>query len=227
MAEEPRQLVFDMPHRPALGAEDFLVSDANSAAVELIDAWPDWPHWGALVVGPEASGKSHLANVWRYRSQAVFYQADVLDEGAVGALRESRALVVDDVDRGLASERVLFHLLNLARQESYSVLLTSREAPGGLSVVLPDLRSRLQALPLAHLAAPDEMLLQGLLVKLFADRQLDVAPPVIAYLLTRMERSMGAANRVVEAIDNLALQSHRNVTRPLAQQALRLLNHDP
>ena len=34
------QLVFDLPHRAALGAEDFLVSGCNLAAVKLIDAWP-------------------------------------------------------------------------------------------------------------------------------------------------------------------------------------------
>jgi chromosomal replication initiation ATPase DnaA len=37
------QLTLDLPHRTALDAEDFLVSDCNRAAVKLIDAWPEWP----------------------------------------------------------------------------------------------------------------------------------------------------------------------------------------
>ncbi len=182
MTAAPRQLVLDLAHRQALGAEDFLVSRSNAAAVELIDRWPDWPHPACVVVGPEGAGKSHLANVWRLRSGASHVGARLLSDAAVAAAAERSAIVVEDLDRGIGEERALFHLLNRARESALSVLLTSRSAPGDLAVDVPDLRSRLRALPVVELHAPDEALLKAVLVKLFCDRQLNVEPAVIDYL---------------------------------------------
>ncbi len=227
MTAAPRQLVLDLAHRQALGEEDFLVSRSNAAAIELIDAWPHWPHPAAVVVGPRGSGKSHLANVWRLRSTAHLVPAAELSDGVVAALAERSALVVEDLDRGIADERALFHLLNRARESAVSVLLTSREAPGDLTFRIPDLRSRLRALPVVELQPPDETLLKAVLVKLFCDRQLNVEPAVIEFLSVRMERSMEAANRVVAAVDRRALETHRKVTRPLAAEALAALTEGP
>jgi chromosomal replication initiation ATPase DnaA len=217
---KPDQLVLELPHRQALGAEDFLVSQSNAAAVALIDAWPAWDHPALLAVGPQGSGKSHLAQVWRSRSGAAPIAAAALDEAALAALEAERAIVVEDIDRGITSERMLFHILNLAREERYSVLLTSRTAPGEFTVGLPDLRSRLRALPLVTLGPPDEALLKALLVKLFADRQLAVEPHVVSYLALHMGRSMEEASRVVAAVDRLSLARHRKVTRAIAADAL-------
>jgi chromosomal replication initiation ATPase DnaA len=223
MTAAPRQLVFDLAHRQALGAEDFLVSSSNDAAVEMVDRWPDWPHPAAIVAGPQGSGKSHLANVWRLRSGAGVVTAAELSDARVAALEPGETLVVEDLDRGLADEKVLFHLLNRARESKLSVLLTSRTPPGEQEFRVPDLRSRLRALPIVQVQPPDEALLKAVLVKLFADRQLNVEPPVIDYLSLRMERSMAAASRIVAAIDRLALATHRKVTRPLAAEALASL----
>lgn len=223
MTASPRQLVLDLAHRQALGEEDFLVSSSNAAAVELIDAWPAWPHPAAVVVGPHGSGKSHLANVWRLRSAAHLVPAVELSDPVVAALAERSALVVEDLDRGLGDERAFFHLLNRARESAVFVLLTSARAPGDMTFHIPDLRSRLRALPVVELQPPDEPLLKAVLVKLFCDRQINVEPAVIEYLSLRMERSMEAASRVVDAVDRLALAMHRRVTRPLAAEALASL----
>jgi len=223
MTAAPQQLVFDLAHRQALGAEDFLVSSSNAAAVELIDSWPAWAYRACLVVGPAGSGKSHLANVWQLKSSAALFTAGKLSDADVAALPEGSALVVEDIDRGIADEQALFHLLNRVRESGLNVLMTSRIAAGDLQFRVPDLRSRLRALPMVELDTPDEALLRAVLVKLFCDRQLNVDPAVIGYLCLRMERSMEAAARVVAAIDRLALATHRKVTRPLAAEALATL----
>ncbi len=95
-------------------------------------------------------------------------------------------------------------------------------APGDLDVKLPDLRSRLRALPLVLIEAPDDTLLRAVLVKLFSDRQLAVEPHVIQHLALHMERSFEAAQRLVEACDQLALSRQRRVTRVIAAEALTL-----
>jgi chromosomal replication initiation ATPase DnaA len=226
MGEAPQQLVLKLPHRSALGADDFLVSRCNAAAVAMVDQWPNWPSPVVAVVGARGSGKSHLVNVWRTRSGADRLEAPSIGEGAIARLERAKALAIEDLERGVGEERALFHLLNLVRENKFSMLLTGRLAPAELDIRLPDLRSRLRALPFVRISAPDDALLKALLVKLFADRQLNVGPHIVAYLALHMERSTEAATRVVEEVDQLALTSHRRVTRRLAVEALARLRRE-
>jgi len=163
MTAAPSQLVLDLAHRPALEAEDFLVSRSNQAAAGFIDRWPDWPQASAVVVAPARAGKTHLANVWRLKSAASRLEAGLLAESDVAWT--GGALLVEDLHAGIGNERVLFHLLNLARERRMSMLLTSRAPPGELDVTLPDLRSRLRALPLVAISPPDETLLKAVQVE--------------------------------------------------------------
>ena len=225
MTTSPRQLAFDIPHRPALGAEDFLVSESNAEAVALIDRWPDWPVGAAVITGPPGSGKSHLANVWRLKSVARVAAAREITEVALPSFVTAGALVVEDIDKGARSETALFHLLNLVRERKFALLLTSATRPGDMGLKLPDFSSRLKALPFAEISAPDDALLRSVLVKLFADRQLSVDPQVIAFVLVRMERSFEAARRLVAEIDRLGLAMQRGVTRTVAAQALEVIGN--
>jgi chromosomal replication initiation ATPase DnaA len=224
MSNTPEQLVFELPHRAAMGLEDFLVSESNAAAVALVDRWPDWPVGAAILVGPTGSGKTHLANVWQLRTAATSYPAPVLSREGVPAVASAGAVIIEDIQT-LVDEAALFHLLNLVREQRLQVLLTTDTAPGDLCVGLPDLRSRLKALPMASIEAPDDALLRAVLVKLFADRQLSVEPHVIDYVLVRMERSMSAAERFVTEADRQALVRQRRVTRAIAATALDVLGY--
>lgn len=226
MKDAPRQLVFDLPHRPALGLEDFLAGPTNMAALAIVDQWPNWPHWAVIVEGPAHSGKSHLGQVWRLRSGADAVRARDLYQAAVDGLKAKQALLVENLEDGVADERVLFHLLNLAREQKMTILMTTRVAPGELKVMLPDLRSRLRATPRVEIGPPDDAILGAVLVKLFADRQLAIDPQVVSYLVVRLDRSFAAAQRVVDEIDKRSLATHRRVTRQLAGEAMAAIGGD-
>jgi chromosomal replication initiation ATPase DnaA len=161
--------------------------------------------------------------VWRQRSAADAVAMRDLTNDTVTRFQETGLLAVEDVAAGGAAEpeRVLFHLINHAREHKGQILLTMQRPPGELEIALPDLRSRLRALPLVEIRPPDDALLSGLLVKLFSDRQLAVDPGVITYLTRHMERSAEAARAIVGRIDKLALAKQRKVTRALAAEALR------
>lgn len=212
----PSQLVFDLPHIPALGSEDFLVSASNEQAVKLIAAWPDWANPIVVLAGPEGAGKTHLANVWRARSGADAFAATGVRAAVDRAVGEGGPVVIEDIDSAALDEYAAFHLLNLAKERRFDVLVTARTPPGEWRIALPDLRSRLRSAALVTIEEPDEALIGAVIVKLFADRQLSIEPGVIGYLLRRMERSMAAAQRLVEAIDRAALAERRRVTRTLA-----------
>lgn len=215
------QLVLDLPHRPALGEEDFLVSASNAVAVAEIDRWPDWAHPVLVLAGPAGSGKSHLANVWRLRSGASVIAASQISDAYVKGLEARRPVILEDIDRTNGDERAMFHLLNLAREGSFHVLVTARTPPGEWQIALPDLRSRLRSAPVAIINAPDDALLKAVLVKLFSDRQLQVEPHVIQHIAVHMERSMEAATRIVKEVDRRSLQAKRRVTRAIAAEVLQ------
>jgi chromosomal replication initiation ATPase DnaA len=218
------QLAFDLGHRPALGRADFLIAPCNADAVAWIDRWPDWPAPALIIHGPASGGKSHLAAVWAARSDALRIPAEKLSTGDARTLFESAPhLVFDHLDPWIGdarAETALFHIYNLAKEHGRSLLVTMRTPPAQHDFALPDLASRLRAAPAAPIQAPDDTLLASLLVKLFADRQLQVNVDVIQYILPRMERSFAAAHDIVARADALALAEKRNIAVPLIRDIL-------
>jgi chromosomal replication initiation ATPase DnaA len=213
----------DLGHRAALGREDFLVAPSNQDAVAWIDLWPDWPAPGLVIFGPEACGKTHLAEVWRARSGAERRNiADIGGRDAPAILADAPALVIENADRG-ADERAFLHLFNYLTAEGGSLLLTALAPVSQWRVQLPDLRSRLAALPAVAVRPPDDALIEAVIVKQFADRQVRVAPDVIAYLVPRLERSLAAVRVVISGLDEAALAAQRPITIPLARDVLHRL----
>ena len=102
--------------------------------------------------------------------------------------------------------------------------MTAQRPPDLWGLATPDLVSRLRLAPLLRLEAPDEALLRAVLVKLFVDRQLVVESNVVDYLVLRLDRSLGAARQLVDALDRASLADHRRITRPVAAETLAALS---
>jgi chromosomal replication initiation ATPase DnaA len=217
----PRQLALALGHAESFAREDFLGGPSNAAALALIESWPDWPGRAVALVGPEGSGKSHLAAIWAAEAGARFLAARSLAEADLPAALATGALVVEDIAAGAFEERSLFHLINLAREDEAYLLLTARTPPTGWSMGLRDLGSRLKALPVVATAAPDDVLLRAVLVKLFADRQLAVDESLVGFVVNRIERSFAAARAVVTLLDREAMRQQRPLTKALAASLLR------
>jgi chromosomal replication initiation ATPase DnaA len=217
----PRQLALALGHNESFAREDFLAGPSNAAALALIERWPDWPGRAVALVGPEGSGKSHLAAIWAELAGARFIAARTLNLTTIPGALATGALVIEDLSAGQFEERSLFHLLNLAREEDAAVLITARTAPASFAIHLADLGSRLRALPMVTLAPPDDTLFRALLIKLFADRQLRVDEGLVSYLSTRLERSFAAARAAVDSLDRAALRLKRPLNRTLAAELFK------
>jgi len=204
------QLVLPLEVRSASGRDDFIVAPGNSQAVAFLDSWPAWPAPAAALYGPPASGKSHLAAVWAEKANAKIISAASLNAGVPDG-----ALVVEDVAQGVA-EAPLFVLL----ERSAPLLITSQAPPAEWQVVLPDLVSRARALLAFPLWAPDDALLMGLAVKLFADRQLQVPENVVLHMVRSLERSPAAVRDFVARADAAALAQQRPVNLSLIKDLL-------
>ena len=214
-----RQLAFDLPARSAQGRADFYVSPANADALALIDRPDLWPLGKLLLIGPEGSGKSHLAAVFAAGRQARMVEAADLARGPLPD--PAPALVVENADRLPATaQEPLFHLHERTLREGGLLLLTAARPVADWGLTLADLKSRMQGTAAVALSPPDDALLAAVIVKLFADRQVTVAPTLVRYLVERTERSFAAARDLVERLDARALALGRPITRALAADVL-------
>jgi len=218
----PRQLVLALDHSVSFAREDFLRGPSNAAALTLIERWPDWPDRIVAIIGPEGSGKSHLAAIWAETTGARILSAKLLSVSDLPAAFATGALVLEDLEFAGLDERALFHFLNLARENRAFVLITSRSPLSTFPVAIRDLASRMRAVPSVTMTSPDDALLRALIVKLAADRQISVDEALVNYLANRIERSFVAARAAIDRLDEEAMRQHRPVTRALAVELFRV-----
>lgn len=195
------------------GADGFVVSACNRAAHDALIAWPDGMGGVMAICGPAGCGKSRVARIWAERVGAVPLT------GAEAALAdpmemENRPVLLDIAQD--ADDETLFHLINLAQAEGGALLMVSRPSPRRWDVSVPDLRSRLDAMRVIAMEAPDDAVLAAILRARFAERSITPGEGVVEYLLRRIDRSAAAAASIVDRLD----AEHRPVTRVLARQIL-------
>lgn len=211
------QLIFDLPPNEALGPEDFFVSDANRDAVRMVTEDLAWPELKLVVVGPKGSGKSHLARIFEGKTDALRISAYDLPVG----LTPDCAVVVEDMDRlPRAAEETMFHLHNAMHNAKLPLLMTARTPPARWVIELPDLVSRMNAATPIHIDDPDDILLQVLVTKLFADRQVVPSDVVVRSIISKVDRSFEAAARIVTLLDQEALRRKGPVTTQMVTQTL-------
>lgn len=219
----PRQLPLDLAHGEAFSRDDLVVTPANERAVALVESWPDWPAPVVVLAGPAGSGKTHLSEIWCDCSGATPIEVGTIGPDALAAAEEG-PILIDGADMLPRDETGLFHLINTVRVARTNLLMTARSLPAAWGIELPDLFSRLKAATVVEIEAPDDMLLAGVITKLFADRQVEVEPHVVQYLVRRIERSLATARDIVDKLDRAALERKMRITRALAAEVIGIAN---
>jgi chromosomal replication initiation ATPase DnaA len=212
------QLRLKLEHPTRFDRDRFVLSAANRQAAQRLDVWPERPGGALALIGPAGAGKSHLAAIWAERTRARALTLADLDHDRAGEV--SGPALFDGADAAPHGEG-FFHLLNRAERGACSLLLTGRTPPAIWPSEVADLRSRLNAAPVIELFAPDDELLRAVLVKLFRERDIRPSPELLAYLVSRIERSVPAAQAIVTALDETAAAEHRPVGRTLARALLK------
>lgn len=215
------QLVMPFAPSPTYNSADFIRGVGNAEALDLMERWPDWPYSILLLHGASGSGKTHLAHLFAARSHAAFIPPERI--GTVPAdqlLAGNHCWVLDGLER-IADEAALAQLINHLRARGDYLLITAQTPAAQLPLTLPDLRSRLLALPATALGAPDDALLAGVLAKAFADRQLRIAPEVLNFAISQLERSYESVQQFAATMDSVSLARGRAITLPLVREALR------
>lgn len=204
------QLPLDLSYPAALGSESFVVTDANRDAFTWVTRWPDWPSHALSIFGPKGCGKSHLGHLWQEKSGGAQIAHQPEDEVL------PKAILLDTPKDW--PELALLQLFNRQKEQGGWLLILSEMPPARWDVTLPDLASRLSAIPAIGMAAPDDELLMALMAKLFADRNQTIDEDVLRYVAQHIERSFAAAAEAVATIDRTALARQRQVTMALARE---------
>ncbi|MGO9673027.1 MAG: hypothetical protein ACLPSF_02470 [Methylocella sp.] len=218
-----RQLPLDLPFAQGLGREDFFVSASNEKAYAMIERWPAWPDQALILLGPPGSGKTHLGAIWAATARAEIRQAASLEGADIEALARG-PLLLEDLEAAGRAQTQLFHLMNLMRERGASLVLTAKRPPDAWGLDIADLLSRLRLAPCVEIGAPDDALVRAVLVKLLIDRQLVVDIRVVDDAALRLDRSLEAARRFVDALDKEALSRQSRITRRMAVGILRALS---
>lgn len=209
------QFALQWPAHAAYHAEDLLVGKANHAAVSFIGSWPESGGSAALLVGPESSGKTHLATIWQQRCNA-----QAINGAQLGSVPSdeiwgnSPVALMENIER-IRNEEAFFHLLRHAENTRKHLLMTSRLAASDLSFITPDLTSRLKSVQAIFIGTPDDALLEAFFSKAFSDRQWRVPATVLRYIVPRTERSFSGAQELLRRLESVIASTNRELTIPL------------
>lgn len=216
----PDQFALPLLHSPDFTDSRFIVAPCNGRAFDFVRRWPDWPSPAAALFGPTGCGKTHLAHVWRMRTDALLIEGREFVAKSADARKSTRPVVIEDIDREPpdgAREHLLMELLDHPRR---SVLFTGRTPPAQWACVTGDWRSRTTSLLAFGIDAPDDGFLSALARNLFAARQLAVPPQVAELIVTRLERTPDAIADFVAAADEKAFCAKRPVSLRLVLEML-------
>ncbi len=211
-----RQLALDITTPPAPTFDNFVVGRNAEALAHLRAALAGSGERFVYLWGAAGCGRTHLlkAATADARSKYIACAADsVFDDDAP-------RLAADDVERlGSDAQVALFHCYNELREQGGSLIASGRVPPVQLKL-RADLLTRLGwGLVVQVHALNDEEKAQALAQHAHA-RGFTLASEVIAYLLARAPRDMGALFATLDALDRHSLETKRAVTLPLLRAVL-------
>ena len=219
-----KQLYFKMPNKKALGIEDYIITDSNNFAFDLIVKILKGETNLGLISGPPYSGKTHLSkilikNARNYKT--LYFDRDY--QNILDRLEASDILILENIDKVKQdkSEQDLFHIINFTKENNKKLLMTSRKPISEIDLNLEDLKSRLNSILEAKIKEPDDQLMKLILIKILNDKQLKISPNVIDFLVSRLERSYESINLFIEKIDMFSLEKSKKITIPLISDLLK------
>ncbi|WP_455482573.1 DnaA regulatory inactivator HdaA [Bartonella sp. B35(2025)] len=226
MNKHETQLPLNFSYKSVFQFDDLVVTKSNLMAFQLIDNWPNWILPIAVLVGKEGSGKTYFSNVWAQKADALIIHRDKVDQ-AIAMASSGKSFLIEDIDIGEINETELFHFINSIKQANLNVcqatlLITARTVPSTWNLKLSDLKSRLNSVMLVTIDQPDDALLTAIAFKLFSDKQITVHPDAIYYLVNRCERSLFSLKRIIDSVDQLALQRKSKITRAVIGEVLNM-----
>ena len=155
--------------RPSFKRHDFIIGRSNKEEY-LVDKYPNWKQEGLIIIGPKLSGKSHLVSVLQLKSNIQLKNDTDINLEKIDILNLS-SLIIENI-HSIYNYNFLLHIINRLKENKHKIILTTSVSINKMKIKLPDLKSRLLALPQTEILLPTDDVLIGIALKLSKDKGL-------------------------------------------------------
>ena len=220
-----KQKTLNFGHKDDYSVKNLYKSTCNEIAINFINEWPKTTINNNIfcIYGPSGSGKTHISKVWMEKSNAIIFNgiSDLSFDYLSGF---DRNLIFEDIALNKNwPENLLFEFINEIKSSRLSLLITCNSDPLKIKWKTKDLISRFTSFTNIEIKLPDDILIRKILIKQFADRQLSLDSEQIEYISKRIERSYSSIIRIVDRVDNLALQHKKAISKNIIKEAIKHL----
>jgi chromosomal replication initiation ATPase DnaA len=213
------QIVFKFPDKSFYYEEDFCIGENNYEAYKLIKEWPNWTFKGINIYGPKKSGKSYLTKIFSDKTDSKVFEGRNINKDNLKLILNQKVLIIEDIE--VFNDEVLFQtILNDFISKNKFIFLTSSKLAGSISFKLKDLISRLNSLVAVVITNPSDDLFSQILTKMLSDKQINITPKEVNFILKNIERSYDAASKFVKNLDELSLLYKKKINTKIINQAL-------
>ena len=216
---ELNQLLLDFDHNIEFNEHDYFVSRSNYLAFNLIQNWPKWERKILNISGDTFSGKTHLAKIFQYKSNALYLGYSDINEDALKKIKLNETIIIDDFEK-IKNENLLYSLFNLIYQDNKYLLILSNKTISKINYDLDDLNSRAKNCIFAQIENPDDDLIFAIIVKSFSDRQIKLEKKLLEFIIKRIERSYGKIYEFIYKVDELSLKKKKPINLKTIREIL-------
>ena len=216
---ELNQLLLDFDHNIEFNEHDYYVSRSNYLAFNLIQNWPKWERKILNISGDTFSGKTHLAKIFQYKSNALYFGHSDINEDVFKKIKLNESIVIDDFEK-IKNENLLYSLFNLIYQDNKYLLILSNRTISKINYNLDDLNSRAKNCIFAQIENPDDDLIFAIIVKSFSDRQIKLEKKLLEFIIKRIERSYGKIYEFIYKVDELSLKKKKPINLKTIREIL-------
>ena len=214
------QLIFKFPFSKKYYELDYFVSRNNFYAYKLIEDWPNWPGKWLNIFGENGSGKTHLAKILEKKIKKIkLINAKKIDDKIVGELINYECLIIDDYNENI-DEKLLYSILNQAKQLDSYVLINSYKSIKNFNFNLKDLNSRISSFVFIGIELPTDDLLRVLITKNLSDKQINVNSKITDFIINNVERSYEKMFKFLKELDDLSLSTGKSININLIKKVL-------
>ncbi len=216
---ELNQLLLALDHTKSFNEHDYYVSKSNFFAYSIIEKWPKWEKKIFNIYGEKFSGKTHLANIFKSKTNALFIKANEFNNDIFKKAKLFENIIIDNFDEKY-DEKLIYSIFNLIEQDNKYMLINSIMPISEINFKLPDMISRSKNCLSAKIENPDDDLIFAIILKNFSDRQIKVEKRIIEFIISRIDRSYSKIYEFIYKIDELSLKKKKPINLKTIREIL-------
>ena len=224
------QLALPLTFKTLKNRENFLVSECNQSAVQLIDNINFWQKNekinsipAIIIYGPIGCGKTHISSIFEQQNNCITLSS--ITSKDIRLAEKGHNFIVDNFSPGMGfSPEIVMHFINEVTYNFGSILFLSRFSAFDMQWDLDDLNSRLRSLMSCEIKLPDDILLYSFLVKYADDKKLFLTDKQCIYIIERVERNFESVIKIIDNLDRISFEIKRKLTFYIIQDVIDIIN---